>query len=706
MRGFWFKRFRSLHGVITESLQDCLDSGSVSDWMVKGRTVLVQKDSCKGKVASNYRPIACLPLMWKLLTGVLAETLYQHSDSNCLFPDEQKGCRKRSRGTKDQLLIDKQILREARLKKRCLAMGWIDYRKVYDMVPHSWIVEMLELVNVADNVKGLLCGSMRDWNSVLTSNGEVLGEVRIKRGIFQGDSSSPLLFVLSVIPLTILLKRENIGYKFGKEQKMMNHLLYMDDLKLYGRSEQELESLIDVVRVFSRDIGMEFGLDKCAVLVLKQGIKVRCEAIVLPDGQMMGEVDENGYKYLGVLEGADIMQKEMKEKVRQEYMKRVKRVAKSNLYGGNLIKAINAWAIGVVRYSVGILDWSDRELKAMDVKTRKRLTMFGAFHKKGIVPRLYMKRKDGGRGLVSVFDCVKQEELALSEYVKETEEWMLKVVRETLHVGETKNEKRVEKTRMECFLGKILHGKFIRDVSKVADARPWQWLRAGYLGKGTEGYVFVAQEQALQTRFFRATIEREDVDPKCRVCCKEVESVGHVGSGCSGLAQREYCRRQDCMGLRVYWELCRKYGIKSADVWYKEVPDEVRMSEDGKVEIWWDRSVETTRKLEHNRPDITVLDRVARRWTFVDFSVPWDKNVVSKEDEKINNYSPLVKEITKLHRISAKVVSLVVGCLGVVSCRLAMEQYLKELGIPDVWGGMQTSAVVGTTQILQKILGL
>ena len=64
-------------------------------------------------------------------------------------------------------------------------------------------------------------------------------------------------------------------------------------------------------------------------------------------------------------------------------------------------------------------------------------------------------------------------------------------------------------------------------------------------------------------------------------------------------------------------------------------------------------SVETTRKLEHNRPDIIVLDRVARRWTFVHFSVPWDKHVVSKEDEKINNYSPLVKEIKKLHRVSA-----------------------------------------------------
>ena len=88
-------------------------------------------------------------------------------------------------------------------------MGWIDYRKACDMVPHSWIVEMLELVNVADNVKGLLCGSMRDWKSVLTSNGEVLGEVRIKHGIFQGDSLSPLFFVLHDSTYYFVEKREH-----------------------------------------------------------------------------------------------------------------------------------------------------------------------------------------------------------------------------------------------------------------------------------------------------------------------------------------------------------------------------------------------------------------------------------------------------------------------------------------------------------------
>ena len=95
----------------------------------------------------------------------------------------------------------------------------------------------------------------------------------------------------------------------------------------------------------------------------------------------------------------------------------------------------------------------------------------------------------------------------------------------------------------------------------------------------------------------------------CRVCGKTVESVGHLASGCGGLAQREYKRRRDRMGLRVYWELCRRYGIKCAGKWFEEVPEEVRVSEDGGYEIWWDRSVDTTQKMEHNRQDVVVVDR-------------------------------------------------------------------------------------------------
>ena len=134
-----------------------------------------------------------------------------------------------------------------------------------------------------------------------------------------------------------------------------------------------------------------------------------------------------------------------------------------------------------------------------------------------------------------------------------------------------------------------------------------------------------------------------------------------------------------------------------------------KMSEDGTVEIWWDRSVETTKPLQHNRPDVVIIDRTrgpARvRWTLlVDFSVPWDKNVLMKEGEKIERYSPLAVEVRKMHGVETKVVPIVVGALGVVTARLS--GFLKELGVPDVLGGLQTSAIVGATIILQKVLSL
>ena len=91
-------------------------------------------------------------------------------------------------------------------------------------------------------------------------------------------------------------------------------------MKLYAKDEADLDKLINIVSVYSRDIGLEFGLDKCAVLVMKRGNKVRYEGIQLPDGRMIEELDDGGYKYLGILEGADIKQKEMKEKIKKEYL--------------------------------------------------------------------------------------------------------------------------------------------------------------------------------------------------------------------------------------------------------------------------------------------------------------------------------------------------------------------------------------------------
>ena len=104
--------------------------------MTKGKTTLIQKDPEKVNAANNCSPIASVPLMWKLLTSVLAEKVYLHLSEKNVLRDQQKGFRKDSRGTKEQLLIDEQILKHCKKHQSNLAMGWIDYKMAYDMVPH------------------------------------------------------------------------------------------------------------------------------------------------------------------------------------------------------------------------------------------------------------------------------------------------------------------------------------------------------------------------------------------------------------------------------------------------------------------------------------------------------------------------------------------------------------------------------------------
>ena len=71
----------------------------------------------------------------------------------------------------------------------------------------------------------------------------------------------------------------------------------------------------------------------------------------------------------------------------------------------NLVRGINTWAVSLIRYSAAFVSWRKSELQAIDRKTRKLFTMYGALYPKSDVGRLYIPRK-GERGLISTEDCV------------------------------------------------------------------------------------------------------------------------------------------------------------------------------------------------------------------------------------------------------------------------------------------------------------
>ena len=197
--------------------------------------------------------------------------------------------------------------------------------------------------------------------------------------------------------------------------------MYMDNIKLFAKNEKELETLIHIIRIYSQDIGMEFGIEKCALLVMKSGKLHLIEGIELPNQDKIRTLAENEtYKYLGILEADTIKQVEMKNKIQKEYLRRTRKLLETKLNSRNLIKGINTWAVSLVRYSVPFLKWTRDELRQMDQRTRKLMTMHKALHPRDDVDRLYVSRKEGGRGLASIEDSVDASIQQLEDYIEKT----------------------------------------------------------------------------------------------------------------------------------------------------------------------------------------------------------------------------------------------------------------------------------------------
>ena len=138
VQGFWFESHRSTSQTLITStgVCECWRITYMDDRRTHKFHHERQRDSCR-KLQTN-----CLPsMMWTLLTSIFSEAIYGHLSSQELLPNERRWCRKNSRGIKDQLLIDQVILKNCWRRLTDLSMTWEDYRKAYDMVPHSWILE-------------------------------------------------------------------------------------------------------------------------------------------------------------------------------------------------------------------------------------------------------------------------------------------------------------------------------------------------------------------------------------------------------------------------------------------------------------------------------------------------------------------------------------------------------------------------------------
>ena len=233
------------------------------------------------------------------------------------------------------------------------------------MVPQSWVIHSLKMYKISHEVLNFIENTMQTWRVELTAGGRSSAETKTQRGILQGEALSPLLFIIAMMPLNHILRKCTRGHKLSRSQEI-NCLIYMDDIKLFAKKEKELETLILAIRIYSQDMGIEYGREKCAMPVMKSSKRHMTDGMELPNHDKIRTLGENEiYKYLGILEADIIKQVEMKNKIGKEYLRRSRKLLETIVSSGNLIKGINTWSVPFVRYSRPFLKWTRDELKKL-----------------------------------------------------------------------------------------------------------------------------------------------------------------------------------------------------------------------------------------------------------------------------------------------------------------------------------------------------
>ena len=218
--------------------------------------------------------------------------------------------------------------------------------------------------------------------------------------------------------------------------------MYRDDIKLFAKNEKEPETLIHAVRIYSQDIGMEFGIGKYAMIAMKSGKRHLTEWMELPNQDKIRTLAENEtYKNLGILAADTIKQVEMKHKIQKEYLRRTK--------------------------------------KLLEIK----FPMHKALHPKDDIDRLYVSRKEGGRGLASIEYGVDASIQRLEEYIQKHDGGLITDIR-----NDTDNtmDNTMTITRKQKWEGKQLYGRFKLLINNISHDKTWMWLRKGNFKRETE----------------------------------------------------------------------------------------------------------------------------------------------------------------------------------------------------------------------------
>ena len=537
---------------------------------------------------------------------------------------------------------------------------------------------------------------------------------------------------MALTPLSLLL--DGLGGYQATATRQINHLLYMDDLKLFARSDAQLEVLLRTVHMFSNDVRLSFGLDKCARLSVRRGkIGLSGPLTLSPDVSIHELNTGEFYRYLGFFESEGLDCSGSKQTLLEVYKRRLSLVWRSYLSGPRKVRATNSFCIPILTYGFGVIPWTKQEISQIDVQTRKLLTATCNHHPRSAVERLYLPRRFGGLGLVNVENLYCRRLVALACHLCCSTDVLVQLCREldeSLPARRSVISQAMEYCRSlavpfdytscdsmrdalcgqqlhsltSSLLAKPLHGCFYSFLNTDAmdKQNSFMWLKQ-HLHSETESTIIAIQNQVIATRVIESKVMHKPVPSlMCRMCHQAEEIIVHLLSACPQLVSTAYLHRHNLVAMVVHWHLMKVYSFPTvSQSWCSHRPPPVLESSVAK--ILWDFSLHTVHNHSSNRPDIVLFDYQRKQIYFIEVSCPADINVLLKEEEKSLKYRDLASDFQQMYGMPVIIIPVVLGCTGIVSSRCL--NYLKK--IPEfslrLFAHLSKAVIIGTSHTLRTI---
>ena len=438
--------------------------------------------------------------------------------------------------------------------------------------------------------------------------------------------------------------------------------------------------------------------------------------------------------------------KQMRRIVKAEYYKRVRTTWSCPLNAGAKVRVHNSVAGGYFRYYAPLFTWTRRELTSMDCTTRRILRVNKCHHRAASVPRLYLPRRKGGRGLTGVemeweravvsaaayklqsrdpqMRGVVQHDLQQEQQGRRTQrqcaarvlrkydlpgEWLSGVDSEGRKVRPGSLVGRLRTAQLEKLhqglLSRRIHGRHAQEIQhhKVASNR---WLVDGLLDGKTEADIVAAQDGVTHLRKYLVEVTGQSGPVTCRACGNAPETVGHVLAACGAQLFHLIKWRHDRMLYLLVRALLQGLGLSLPREYHAiggEAKPGVYGSESQVVKV--DMRSPTIERVQACRPDVTIRLEDRQETYLLDVACPWDGGVEKREREKYHKYQALAADLARQWRGKVEVVPVVIGALGTVKRaekHLAKVPFLRRRDVTDFLASAQREVLVCSIRILRQ----